>query len=179
MGFDKVINTMDLSLYNDWLDEEIVAGWMKSVEYVINKHNYDEIVVKHKKLTDGKEEDLSVEIRTRNIDTSKVNKTKQRHDIVEDAGIAMGLLVTQWLRPCTSFRVLKEGDGYDYCYLPKDSNEEELIEMTGTEKPGGGKIRLTNKIRNFTIKHPQSSGYISVSCFPDRIQIHWGHSNNV
>lgn len=94
-------------------------------------------------------------------------KTKQRHDIVEDAGIAMGLLVTQWLRPC----------GYDYCYLPKDSTEEELIEMTGTEKPGGGNIRLTNKIRNFTIKHPQSSGYISVSCFPDRIQI-WGHRNN-
>ncbi|MFZ3060359.1 MAG: hypothetical protein WA102_11575 [Candidatus Methanoperedens sp.] len=177
MGFDKVIHTTDLSQYNDWLDEEIVSGWMKSVEYLINKHKYDEIVVKHKKLIDGKEEDFLVEIRTRNVDTSKVPNTKQKHDIVEDAGIAMGLLVTQWLRPCTSFRVLKEGDGYDYRYLPNDCSEEELIEMTGTEISGGGDSRLATKIRNFKIKHPDSSGYISVSCFSDRIQIHWGHKN--
>ncbi|MDP3104327.1 MAG: hypothetical protein Q8M95_06940 [Candidatus Methanoperedens sp.] len=177
MGFDKVLNTMDLSLYQDWLDEDVVAGWMKCAEYLIYKHKYNEIVVKHKKLADGKEEDFLVEIRIRDGDTSKVPNTKQKHDIVEDAGIAMGLLVTQWLRPCTFIRVLKEGDGYDYFYVPKGSNEEELIEMTGTEIPGGGRNRLTKKIRNFAITHPESSGYISVSCFPDKIQILWGHRN--
>ena len=58
-----------------------------------------------------------------------------------------------------------------------DGYEEELIEMTGTETPGAGKSRLASKIKKFKFKHPQSSGYISVSCFSDKIQIHWGHRN--
>lgn len=177
MGFDKTLCTVDLSQYTDWLDDEIVFSWMKSVEYLIDKHKFYEIIVKHRKLSDGNDEDFSIKIHTRDVDTSKVVDTKQSHDIVEDAGIAMGLLMTQWLRPCTSFRVLKQGDGYDYCYLPIDSDEEELIEMTGTEIPNAGKTRLASKIRKFSRKHPQSPGYISVSCFSDKIQIHWGHKN--
>jgi len=89
----------------------------------------------------------------------------------------MGLLTTLWLRPPRSFRVLMQGDGYDYCYLPEDSQEEELIEVTGTEKAGEGDTRLKSKIKKFNIKHPESSGYISVSCFYDKLQIHWGHKN--
>jgi len=177
MGFDKTLCTNDLSNYTDWLDDEIVFSWMKSLEYLINKHKCDEIVLKHRKLSDESDEDFFIEIHTRNTDTSKVINTKQSHDIVEDAGIAMGLLITQWLRPWTCFRVLKRGDGYDYRYFPIDGYEEELIEMTGTETPGAGKSRLASKIKKFKFKHPQSSGYISVSCFSDKIQIHWGHRN--
>ena len=178
MEFDRVLRTDDIFEYADWLDEETLVYWMKCVEYLIDKHNYNQIVVKHKKLTDGENEEFKVKVQTRPVDVSKVANTKQGHNIVEEAGIAMGLLVTQWLRPLKFIRVLKRGDGYDYCYLLRDSNKEELIEMTGTEIPDGGIKRLNHKIRKFRDKHPDSSGYISVSCFYDKIQIHWGHRND-
>lgn len=179
MEFDKILRTNDLSeYYVDWLDEDIVVDWMKCAEYLIDKHNYNQIVVEHKKLADGRNEKFKVGIQTRNVDVSKVDNSLQDKRIVEDAGIAMGLLITQWLRPLKFIRVLKTGDGYDYYYLPRDSNEEELIEMTGTEIPDGGTERLRSKIRKFKDKHPKTSGYISVSCFYDKVQIHWGHRND-
>ncbi|KAF5416942.1 MAG: hypothetical protein C5S48_01460 [Candidatus Methanogaster sp.] len=179
MEFDKILRTDDLSgYYVDWLDEDIVAGCMKCAEYLIDKHNYNKIIVEHKKLTDGGTEKFKVGIQTRNVDVSKVVSSLQDKRIVEDAGIAMGLLITQWLRPLEFIRVLKMGDGYDYYYIPRDSNEEELIEMTGTEIPGAGTERLRSKIRKFKDKHPDTSGYISVSCFHDKVQIHWGHRND-
>lgn len=179
MEFDKILRTDDLSeYYADWLDKKVVAEWMVCAEYLIDKHDYNEIVVDHKKLTDGGNEKFKVGIQTRNADVSKVANSLQDKRIVEDAGIAMGLLIARWLRPLKFIRVLKTGDGYDYYYLPRDSNEEELIEMTGTEIPDGGTERLRSKIRKFKDKHPDTSGYISVSCFYDKIQIHWGHRND-
>ncbi len=179
MEFDKILRTDELSdYYADWLDEDIVADWVKCAEYLIDKHNYNRIVVEHKKLADDRNEKFKVGIQTRNVDVCKVINSLQDKRIVEDAGIAMGLLITQWLRPLKFIRVLQQGDGYDFYYVPYDSNEEELIEMTGTETPGGGRERLNRKIRKFKDKHPDSSGYISVSCFHDKIQIHWGHRND-
>jgi hypothetical protein len=70
------------------------------------------------------------------------------------------------------------GEGYDYSYIPTDNNEEEKIEMTATEVPNEGIDRLNLKIKKFNEKFPSSSGYISVSCFPDKIQIYWGHKND-
>lgn len=179
MEFDKILHTDDLSeYYADWLDEDLVTDWTKCAEYLIDKHNYNEIVVEHKKLTDGGNEKFNVGIQTQNVDVSKVVNSLQDKRIVEDAGIAMGLLITQWLRPLKFIRVLKMGDGYDYYYIPRDSNEEELIEMTGTEISGGGTERLRSKIRKFKDEYPDTSGYISVSCFHDNVQIHWGHRND-
>ncbi len=179
MEFDKILRTDDLSeYYVDWLDEDIVVDWMKCAEYLIDKHNYNQIVVEHKKLVGGRNEKFKVRIQTRNVDVSKVANSLQDKRIVEDAGIAMGLLITQWLRPLKFIRVLKTGDGYDYYYLPRNSNEEELIEMTGTEIPDGGTERLRSKIRKFKDKHPDTTGYISVSCFYDKVQIHWGYRND-
>jgi len=112
-----------------------------------------------------------------NLNTTKVINTIQDNEIVEQAGIAMGLLVSMLVRPCRFIRVLKLGEGYDYRYLPVDSPDEEMIEMTGTEIPNGGEERLNTKIRKFKRDHPLSSGYVSVSCFHDKIQMHWGHKN--
>jgi len=131
--FDKILRTDDLSkCYTDWLDEDTVADWIKCAEYLIDKHDYNEIIVEHKKLTDGGNEKFNVGIQTRTADVSKVANTLQNNRIVEDAGIAMGLLITQWLKPLKFIRVLKMEDGYDYYYIPRDSNKEELIEMSGT-----------------------------------------------
>lgn len=177
MGVSKVLSIEDLERYNIWCDEDLVSSWIKCAEYLIYKYNATEFVIRHKKLSDGQEEEFQVGIKTRNVDTSKIENTIQKNRTIEDAGIAMGLLTTLWLRPPRSFRVLMQGDGYDYCYLPEDSQEEELIEVTGTEKAGEGDTRLKSKIKKFNIKHPESSGYISVSCFYDKLQIHWGHKN--
>lgn len=177
MGIDKSLHTMNLSQYTTWLEHDLVFGWMTVVEYLIEKHKFHNITVRHKKLSDGSNEDFHVKINTRNTDFSKVPNSIQSRQIVEQAGIAMGLLITQWLRPCSSIRVLMDGEGYDYRYLPVDGEDEELIEMTGTEISGGGNGRLNQKIKKFKTKHPLSSGYISVSCFPDKLQIHWGHRN--
>lgn len=173
-----VLSTEDLRQYTDWLDEEVVISWMKCAEFLIYKYSCKEIIIKHKKLADGDEEEFLVEIQTRNVDISKVTNTIQEDVIVEDAGIAMGLLVTLWLRPWKKFWVLKKGAGYDYRYLPQDSEEEEYIEVTGTEIPNGGRERLNQKIRKFRKMHPGLSGYISVSCFYDKLQIHWGYRND-
>ena len=50
MEFDRVLRTDDIFEYADWLDEETLVYWMKCVEYLIDKHNYNQIVVKHKKI---------------------------------------------------------------------------------------------------------------------------------
>lgn len=176
MVSDAILKTEDLMQYSEWLAEDILAGWMVCAEYLLNKYTCNNFNIEHRRLSDDNDEILNVDICTRDIDTSKVAGTKQDKDIVEEAGIAMGLLVTQLLRPCIFIRVLKQGVGYDYYYLPKDSPEEELIEMTGTEIPGSGRDRLNRKIRKFRTKHPSTSGYISVSCFSDKTQIHWGHN---
>lgn len=177
MQIDKSLHTMNLSHNTTWLDHDVVFGWMTVVEYLIEKHKFQNIIVKHKKLSDGSDEEFHVEINTRNSDFSKVPNSIQSRQIVEQAGIAMGLLITQWLRPFSSIRVLMNGEGYDYRYLPVDREEEEMIEMTGTEISGGGNGSLNVKIKKFNTKHPLTSGYISVSSFSDKIQIHWGHRN--
>ena len=175
MASKGVLSTEDLKQYSEWLQDDLISGWMTCAEYLLRKHECNNFTIRHKKLSDGNEEELKLEVQMRGSDTSKVTNTIQDNEIVEQAGIAMGLLVTSILRPCKFVRVLKLGDGYDYRYLPIDSQDEELIEMTGTEIPGGGKDRLNAKIRKFNSAHPSSSGYISVSCFFDKIQIHWGH----
>lgn len=180
MGY-KVLCIDDLAQYyeNGWLDENIVKGWVDCAEYLLQKHEWDKINFKHKKLIDGTEEDYEIEIKTNNEDVSKVPNTLQDTAIVEWAGVAIGLLITLWLRHPRFFRVTTKGDGYDYRYLPVDCEGEEweLIEVTGTELPGECKRRLGVKIRKFIKKHPQSSGYISVSSFCDKELVHWGHKN--
>jgi hypothetical protein len=178
MVSNQAIKTEDLKLYySDWLAEDVLAGWTICAEYLLNKYKCDNITIAHKKLSDGSDEAISVDVSTRGLETEKVAHSKQEKDIVEDAGIAMGLLVTQLLRPCIFIRVLKQGAGYDYYYLSEDSPDEELLEMTGTEIPNSGQERLRRKINKFRTKHPSTSGYISVSCFSDKIQIHWGHKS--
>ena len=136
------------------------------------------MTLRHKKLNETESFDYEVKIKPRGLDTSKIPYTLQRNRIIEDAGIAMGLLFTQLLIPFKFFNVLKIGDGYDYFYISEDNNEEEKLEMTATEVPNEGAKRLNSKIRKFSDKFPSSSGYISVSCFPDRLQIYWGHKND-
>jgi hypothetical protein len=168
----------DLSKYSEWLDEALLSSFTKNVEYLIKKHDFYDVILRHKKLNEGDYFDYSVEIKTLGLNISKVPYTLQRKRITEEAGVAMGLLVTQSLRPIKFVRVLKEGEGYDYTYISEDSNEEEKLEMTATEVLNEGTNRLNSKIRKFSDKFPGSSGYISVSCFPDRLQIYWGHKND-
>jgi hypothetical protein len=177
MASSGILRTEDLKQYSEWLDDELVGSWMKCVEYLLKKHLCNNFIIKHKKLLNGEFEEIKVNIQIRDSNTSKVTNTIQNNEIVEQAGIAMGLLVSLLIRPCRRIRVLKLGEGYDYRYLPMDSQDEELIEMTGTEVPNGGEERLNTKIRKFKMDHPLSSGYISVSCFHDKIQMHWGHKN--
>lgn len=177
MGSDKILSTEDLEICNAWLEEDVIHAWMKCAEYLINKYKIDELVIRHKRLSDGNEEEFKVGIHTRKLTEPKVIKSIQTKRIVEDAGIAMGLLMTLFLRNPADIRVVMEGEGYDYRYIPHDSREWELIEITGTEVPGSGKQRLNDKIRKFKSKHPGSAGYISVSCFCDKLQLHWGHKN--
>ena len=177
MKASKVFSTEDLKQYFTWCDEDVVTLWMKCADYLLNKYDAKEFLIKHKKLLDGTEEEFLVSINTRLVDTSKIPKSIQKKPIVEAAGIGMGLLTTLWLRPPRKFSVTMEGEGYDYRYLPEDSQEEELIEVTGTETPGEGEIRLRAKIRKFERDHPKTLGYVSVSCFYDKLLIHWGHKN--
>lgn len=178
MEYNKILSTEDLNNYTNWLDEDILAGWVKCAEYVLQKHNTKNIIIRHKRLIDGKDEEFKVGIEKRDMDVSKVSNTIQEPDIVENAGIAMSLLVTQLLRPWISFSVTMRKKGYDYSYQPEDSDNEELLEVTGTEMPDEGERRLNTKIKKFKDKHPLSSGYISVSCFFDKVLIHWGHRND-
>jgi hypothetical protein len=172
----EVLSTGDLNKYSELgLDVNLIGVWIKCAEFLINKHSYNRIIIRHKKLSDGSTEELQVDVRTGELDTSKLPNSIQERPIIEMAGIAMGLLVTQLLRPCKSIRVLKSGDGYDYIYMPKDTEIEELIEMTGTESPGAGQDRLNRKLSKFIKYHPTTKGYISVSCFYDKVQLHWGH----
>ena len=173
------IENFNLPPWNLRFADDILASWMICAEYLLEKYKCNNITIQHRKLSDGTHEILKVDIYTRGVDSEKVAYSKQDKDIVEDAGIAMGLLVTQLLRPCIFIRVLKQGAGYDYFYLPSDSPNEELLEMTGTEIPNSGQERLNRKIKKFQTKHPSKSGYISVSCFSDKIQIHWGHRNEL
>lgn len=173
----KIFKTDDLKQYLRWCDEDVVTLWMKCADYLLNKYETKEFIIKHRKLRDGTEEEFLVAINTRVIDTSKLTKSIQKKPIVEAAGIGMSLLTTLWLRPPKKFSVTMEGEGYDYHYLPEDSQEEELIEITGTEIKGGGEARLKEKIRKFETAHPKSLGYVSVSCFYDKLLIHWGHRN--
>ena len=168
----------DLSKYSEWLDEVLLSGFTKNAEYLIKKHDFYDVILRHKKLNEEDYFDYRVEIKTLGLNISKVPYTLQRKRITEEAGVAMGLLVTQLLRPIKFMRVLKEGEGYDYTYISEDSNEEEKLEMTATEVLNEGTNRLNRKIRKFSDKFPGSSGYISVSCFPDRLQIYWGHKND-
>jgi hypothetical protein len=177
MKVSKVFSTEDLTQYLAWCDEDVVSFWMKCADYLLNKYDAKEFLIKHKKLKDGAEEEFLVAINARMVDTSRVPKSIQKKPIVEAAGIGMGLLTTLWLRPPKKFSVTMEGEGYDFRYLPEDSQEEELIEVTGTEKPGEGEKRLRAKIIKFEKKYPNSLGYVSVSCFYDKLLIHWGHKN--
>lgn len=174
----KDIYVKDLLKYSEWLDAVLLSSFTKNVEYLIKKHDFYDVILRHKKLNEGNYFDYRVEIKTLGLNVSKVPNTLQRKKITEEAGVAMGLLVTQSLRPIKFMRVLKEGEGYDYTYISEDSNEEEKLEMTATEVPNEGTNRLNSKIRKFSDKFPGSSGYISVSCFPDRLQIYWGHKND-
>lgn len=174
----KSLYMRDLSKYSEWLDKDILFSFAKNAEYLIKKHSFYNVILRHKKLNENKSFDYEVKIETLGLDISKVPYTSQRNRIIEDAGIVMGLLVTQWLRPFKFFRVLMLGEGYDYSYISTDNNEEEKIEMTATEVPNEGINRLNLKIKKFNEKFPGSSGYISVSCFPDKFQIYWGHKND-
>ena len=158
-------------------DEAILNGWIKCAEYLLHKHNIESMVIKHKRLNDGYEEEFLISIIKRSSDVSKVSKSKQEHAIVEDAGIALGIMITEMIRPVIMFRVLNRYDGYDYGYFSDDNDEEEFLEVTGTEKPNEGIHRLHTKIRKFKEKFPQSAGYISVSCFCEKLLIYWGHKN--
>jgi len=178
MGDMKDIYMKDLSKYSEWLDEDILSSFRKNAEYLIKKHTFYNVTLRHKKLNEKESFDYEVKIKTHGLDVSNVPSTLQKKRIIEDAGIAMGLLFTQLLRPFKFFSVLKIGEGYDYFYISEDNNEEEKLEMTATEVPNEGTNRLESKIRKFSDKFPSSSGYISVSCFPDRLQIYWGHKND-
>jgi hypothetical protein len=174
----KDLYMKDLSKYSEWLDGDILDSFTKNAEYLIKKHKFYNVILRHKKLNEEDYFDYNVKIKTLGLNISKVPNTLQRKRITEDAGVAMGLLVTHSLRPIKFMRVLIQGEGYDYSYISEDSNEEEKLEMTATEVPNEGTNRLNSKIRKFTDKFPGSSGYISVSCFPDRLQIYWGHKND-
>lgn len=174
----NTLHTKEILDYSAWLDEDILLGWVKCAEFLIQKYGFYNVSFQHKKLSNGDQEVLNIEIKVRDVDTTKVPSSKQGKDITEAAGIALGLLITSWLRPCKQIRVMYEGGGYDYYYTPIDSENEELIEMTGTEKPNHADKRLKEKINKFKKKHPGSSGYISVSSFYDKIQIHWGHKDD-
>jgi len=176
-NIDKRLHTTDLLQYKGWLEEDLIIGWIVCAEYLIKKHECHKLNLQHKKLTNGSSEDLRIHIKTREKDTSKVPYSRQKKPIIEEAGIAFGLLMTLFLRPFSEFKVVMEGEGYDYYYIPQGRKEEELLEVTATEIPGEGKNRLSSKIRHFRRKHPNKSGYISVTCFPDKLQIHWGHRN--
>lgn len=167
----------DLSKYSEWLDEDILSSFRKNAEYLIKKHDFYDVTLRHKKLDEEKSSDYGVKIETLGLDTSKVPYSLQKNRIIEDAGIALGLLFTQLLRPFEFFNVLKIGEGYDYIYLSTDNNEKEKIEMTATEVPHGWEKRLNTKISKFNTKFKGSSGYISVSGFPDKLQVYWGHKN--
>jgi hypothetical protein len=142
MVSNQAIKTEDLKLYSDWLAEDVLASWTICAEYLLNKYKCNSIIIEHKKLSDGSDEAISVDVSTRGLETEKVAHSKQEKDIVEEAAIAMGLLVTQLLRPCIFIHVLKQGAGYDYYYLSADSPDEELLEVTGTEIPNSGQERL-------------------------------------
>ena len=173
----KDIYMKDLSKYSEWLDEDILSIFRKNAEFLIKKHEFYNITLRHKKLNEEESFDCEVKIKTLGLDTSKVPYTLQENRVVEDAGIALGLLFTQLLIPFEFFNVLKIGEGYDYTYLSTDNNKKEKIEMTATEVPNGWKKRLNSKIRKFNTKFKCSSGYISVSGFPDKLQVYWGHKN--
>jgi len=174
----KDLYMKDLSKYSEWLDRDILSSFTKNAEYLIKKHNFYNVKLRHKKLNEEDYFDYEAEIKTLGLNISKVPYTLQRNRITEEAGVAMGLLVTQSLRPIKFMRVLILGEGYDYSYISEDNDEEEKLEMTATEVPNEGTNRLNSKIRKFSDKFPGSSGYISVSCFPDRLQIYWGHKND-
>jgi hypothetical protein len=175
---DLYMNMKNLSKYSEWLDSDILSSFTKNAEYLIKKHEFYDVILWHKKLNEDDCVEYTVEIKTLGLNVSKVENTSQRNRIIEEAGVAMGLLVTQSLRSIKFMRVLLQGEGYDYSYISGDNEKEEKIEMTATEVPNEGTNRLNSKIRKFSDKFPGSSGYISVSCFPDRLQLYWEHKND-
>jgi len=177
---DAIIDTANISKYHEYLDESLLVGWTKCAEYLIEKHDCYQLNVGHKSIENGTYNEHLFKIKTQKSDTSKIPNTAQSVDIVEWAGVVMGLLITQLIRPWKFFKVEKRGGGYDYCYIPLDSdnNEYEYIEMTATETPNGAKNRLNNKIEKFSEKFPGKLGYISVTCFPDKLQFFWAQKND-
>ena len=95
---DTELNMNVLSKYSEWLDEDILSSFRKNAEYLIKKHTFYNVTLRHKKLNEKESFDYEVKIKPRGLDTSKVPYTLQRNRIIEDAGIAMGLLFTHSLR---------------------------------------------------------------------------------
>lgn len=111
MGDMKDIHMKDLSKYSEWLDEDILSSFTKIAEYLIEKHSFYNVTLRHKKLNEKESFDYEVKIRTHGLDVSRVPSTLQKKRIIEDAGIAMGLLFTQSLRPIKFMRVLIQEKG--------------------------------------------------------------------
>jgi len=94
MASRGILRTEDLKQYSEWLDDDLVGGWMKCAEYLLKKHSCNDFIIKHKKLSNGELEEIQVDIQTRNSNTTRVTNTIQDNEVVEQAGIAMGLLVS-------------------------------------------------------------------------------------
>ncbi len=168
------VQMADLEKYKDFLDEDLLKVWAKCAEYLIKKYKSNPLQLTHKHIENKTLSKENININLQNFNISKIPYSSQQHDITEYAGIAMGLLFSLYCRPWKLFRVLKRGKGYDYYYIPINKECWENIEMTASQVPNEANKRLQAKIQKFSKKFPDTSGYISVSCFPDKTQYFWG-----
>ena len=48
----KDLYMKDLSKYSEWLDGDILDSFTKNAEYLIKKHNFYNVILRHKKLNE-------------------------------------------------------------------------------------------------------------------------------
>jgi len=173
---EQSLKIEDLEIYSEWVDDSLIPVWEKCLEYLINEHECYSVDVNYKKINENNENNFRVNLKPSQMNYNKLPDTIQRKDIVELAGIGMALLITNHLMDLEDFRVCILGEGYDYIFETNNDGSTNL-EISATEMANAANQRLNKKINKFENKHPDTEGYISVSCFPDNLHIYWGHNN--
>jgi hypothetical protein len=69
----KNLYMKDLSKYSEWLDEDILSSFAKNAEYLIKKHDFYNVILRHKRLNENEPFDYKVKIQIIGLDISKVH----------------------------------------------------------------------------------------------------------